>query len=71
MCQPLEGRGQKINVIQGHWGSAAFVAVVFAAAILFCFRFPPLDDLDDEVSAIDTEAGPEDPVESHTADRPT
>ncbi len=43
------------RIVNGHWQSAAFIAIVFAVVFVLYLRFVPLDRPDDEVPDINTE----------------
>jgi hypothetical protein len=59
------------RIINGHWGSVAFVAIIFAIAFVLYVRFVPLDDLDDEVSISGTASPSRNDEESRSTGHPT
>lgn len=51
----LVGASLLYRIINGRWGSVAFMAIMFAAVFVFYLRFVPLDERDDEVSGSNAE----------------
>lgn len=59
------------RIISGHWGAVAFMAITFAVVMVLYLRFVPIDQLDDEVPATNTENAAANDGEPSSADRST
>ena len=56
------------RIINGHWGSVAFIAIMFAVVLVLYVRFVPLAELDDHLPASNTESPVANAGESSSAD---